>query len=38
MVLIDENAGLRPRVVSKLFKELFSENPNSRLERLLLDR
>jgi hypothetical protein len=38
LVLIDESAGLRPRVVSKLFKDLFSENPNGRLERLLLDR
>lgn len=38
MVLIDERAGLRPRVVSKLFKDLFFEGPNDRLERLLFDR
>jgi hypothetical protein len=38
LVLIDERAGLRPRVVSKLFKDLIFESQNGRLERLLFDR
>lgn len=38
VVLIDERAGLRPRVVSKLFKDLVFESPNGRFERLLFDR
>jgi hypothetical protein len=35
VVLIDESVGLRPRVVSKLFKDLFFESPNGMFERLL---
>jgi len=38
VVLIDERAGLRPRIVSKLFKDLFSQSPNGGLERFLFDR
>ncbi|MDK4717533.1 hypothetical protein [Rhizobium sp. CNPSo 4039] len=38
VVLIDERAGLAPRVASALFKELFSGSPNGKLDRLLLDR
>lgn len=38
VVLIDESVGLRPRVVSKLFKDLFFEGPDGRFERLLFDR
>lgn len=38
VVLIDEGVGLRPRVVSKLFKDLFFESQNGGFERLLFDR
>ncbi len=38
VVLIDERAGLRPRIVSALFKDLLFGSPNGKLERLLLDR
>lgn len=38
VVLIDERAGLAPRVASALFKELFSGNPNGKLDRFLLGR
>ncbi|NLS20300.1 hypothetical protein HGP16_27600 [Rhizobium sp. P40RR-XXII] len=38
VVLIDETIGLRPRVVSALFKDLFFGSPDGKLERLLLGR
>ncbi|ASW10208.1 hypothetical protein CKA34_30010 (plasmid) [Rhizobium sp. 11515TR] len=38
VVLIDERAGVRPQIVSTLFKDLFFGSPNGKLERLLLDR
>ncbi|KAA1177232.1 hypothetical protein FP026_25400 [Rhizobium tropici] len=38
VVLIDERAGLAPRVASTLFKELFSAGPSGKLDRFLLDR
>jgi hypothetical protein len=38
VVLIDERAGVAPRVASTLFKELFCGSPNDKLERFLLDR
>jgi hypothetical protein len=38
VVLIDERAGARPRIVSALFKDLVFGSPNGKLERLLLDR
>lgn len=37
VVLIDERVGLRPRITSTLFKDLFFGSPNGKLERLLLD-
>ncbi len=37
VVLIDERAGLRPRIVSTLFKDLFFGSPTGKLERFLLD-
>ncbi|WP_168879705.1 hypothetical protein [Rhizobium sp. P28RR-XV] len=38
VVLIDETIGLRPRVVSALFKDLFFGSPDGKLERLVLGR
>lgn len=38
VVLIDERAGLRPRIISTLFKDLFFGGPTDKLERLLRDR
>ncbi|SCB40670.1 hypothetical protein [Rhizobium hainanense] len=38
VVLIDERAGVRPRIVSSLFKDLFFGSPNGKLDRFLLDR
>jgi hypothetical protein len=38
VVMIDERAGVRPRIVSALFKDLLFGSPNGKLEQLLLDR
>ncbi|WFU07360.1 hypothetical protein QA648_35510 (plasmid) [Rhizobium sp. CB3171] len=38
VVLIDERVGLPPRIAAALFKDFLCGSPNSKLERLLLDR